>query len=92
MIMEVPHNYGNSWVFFVIVPIILFGFLACLWLIVRGAIGLFGETRLEGHDRRCAAPQSIPRGGTQEYGVLTHELLKRPRTFPPAIRGAPLRK
>jgi hypothetical protein len=91
MIVGIPHNYGNSWVFFVIVPVILCGFLACLWLIVRGAIGLLGQTQSEGHHRRCAAPQSIPTGGTQQYGVRPHELLKRARTLTPA-RGAPFGK
>jgi hypothetical protein len=45
MIGGVPHDYGNSWVFFVIVPIMLVGFVGCLWLIVKGATGLFGQPR-----------------------------------------------
>jgi len=76
-----PHNYGNSWIFYVIVPIIFFGIVAGLWLIVRGAIGLLGQARREGDDRRCASP-----------GVITHELPKRARTLTPAISGAPFRK
>ena len=36
------HQYGGDWLFYVIAPIILLGAVACLWWIVRGAIGVFG--------------------------------------------------
>jgi hypothetical protein len=42
MLILQPHQYGGTWVFYVIAPIMFFGLLACLWWIVRGAIGVFG--------------------------------------------------
>jgi hypothetical protein len=42
MLILQPHQYGGTWAFYVIAPIILLGFVACLWWIVRGAIGVFG--------------------------------------------------
>ena len=38
------HQYGGTWVFYVLVPLILCGVVASLWLIVRGAIGILGST------------------------------------------------
>jgi hypothetical protein len=40
------HQYGGTWVFYVIVPLMLCGVVASLWLIVKGAIGVFGRTPL----------------------------------------------
>ena len=62
------HNHGGTWIFYAIVPVIFFGVAAALWLIVRGAIGLFGQTGQEGHDRRCVGPPSTT-GGTQQHGL-----------------------
>jgi hypothetical protein len=42
MLVPESHQYGGAWVFYVIAPIILFGFVASLWWIVRGAIAVFG--------------------------------------------------
>ena len=42
MLIVESHQYGGNWVFYVIAPIILLGSIACLWWIVRGAIGVFG--------------------------------------------------
>jgi hypothetical protein len=36
------HQYGGTWLFYVIAPVILLGAVACLWWIVRGAIAVFG--------------------------------------------------
>jgi hypothetical protein len=33
-----PHQYGGTWAFYVIAPVILCGVVACLSWIVRGAI------------------------------------------------------
>jgi hypothetical protein len=38
------HQYGGTWAFYVIAPLILCGVVASLWLIVKGAIGVFGQT------------------------------------------------
>ena len=43
MLVPEIHQYGGSWIMYVIVPVILFGIVASLWLIVRGAIGVFGQ-------------------------------------------------
>jgi hypothetical protein len=65
MIPAIPHDYGNAWMFYVIVPVISFGIVAGLWLIVSGAVGLLGQTRGDGHDRQYAVPQLVPTRGTQ---------------------------
>src|SRR5215467_8104363 len=46
MPMFVPdvHQYGGTWVFYVVAPVVLCGVVACLWWIVKGAIGVFGRT------------------------------------------------
>jgi hypothetical protein len=44
MLLEVTHQYGGTWVVYVIAPIILCGVVACLSWIVKGAIGVFGQT------------------------------------------------
>ena len=43
MLVPEIHQYGGSWIMYVIVPVIFFGVVASLWLIVRGAIGVFGR-------------------------------------------------
>jgi hypothetical protein len=56
LVMEL-HHYGGTWVFYVIAPIILCGAVACLWWIVRGAIGVFGQTPQEDH--RMRRPEAV---------------------------------
>ena len=38
------HPYGGTWALYMIAPVILCGVVASLWLIVKGAIGVFGWT------------------------------------------------
>jgi hypothetical protein len=38
------HHIGGAWALYVIAPVILCGVVASLWLIVKGAIGVFGQT------------------------------------------------
>jgi hypothetical protein len=45
MLGMVSHHYGGTWVFYVITPVILFGAIACLWWIIRGATAVFGPGR-----------------------------------------------
>jgi hypothetical protein len=44
MLAEIAPQNGGAWVFYVIAPVILCGVVTCLWWIVKGAIGLFGQT------------------------------------------------
>ena len=44
MLLEATHQYGGTWVVYVLAPVILFGVVAGLWWIVKGAIGVFGQT------------------------------------------------
>jgi hypothetical protein len=37
MLIVESHQYGGTWVFYVIAPVILFGIVACLWWIVKGS-------------------------------------------------------
>ena len=37
-------HHGGTWVLYVIAPLILCGVVAGFWLIVKGAIGVFGRT------------------------------------------------
>jgi len=46
MLLEATHQYGGTWVFYVLAPVILCGVVASFWLIVKGAIGVFGPTPL----------------------------------------------
>jgi hypothetical protein len=41
MLLAVPHSYGDNWVFYVIAPLIFAGIMAGLWMIIKGASGLF---------------------------------------------------
>ena len=43
MLIVEPYQYGGTWAFYVIAPLILCGVVASLWLIVKGAIGVFGQ-------------------------------------------------
>jgi hypothetical protein len=48
MLVPEAHQYGGTWgtwAFYLIAPVILCGVVASLWLIVKGAIGVFGQTR-----------------------------------------------
>lgn len=38
-----PHQYGGTWVLYAIMPLILCCLVASFWLIVKGAIGVFGR-------------------------------------------------
>ena len=44
MLVPEVHQYGGTWAFYVIAPLILCGIVASLWLIIKGAIGIFGKT------------------------------------------------
>ena len=44
MLVPEVHQYGGTWVLYVLAPVILCGIVASLWLIVKGAIGVFGQT------------------------------------------------
>jgi hypothetical protein len=44
MLMVEAHQYGGTWVFYVIAPVILCGVVGCLWWIIRGAKAVFGQT------------------------------------------------
>ena len=45
MLVPEAHPYGGgTWAFYVIAPLILCGVVASFWLIVKGAIGVFGPT------------------------------------------------
>jgi hypothetical protein len=46
------HKPGGNWAFYVIVPMMFSGTLASLWLIVKGAMGLFGHTGAKAPRRR----------------------------------------
>jgi hypothetical protein len=51
------HQYGGTWVLYVIAPTILFGVIACLRWIVKGAIGVFGQKARQGH--RVLHPEDV---------------------------------
>ena len=42
MLVPEVHPYGGTWLFYVIAPVVLCGFVTSLWWIVKGAIGVFG--------------------------------------------------
>ena len=45
MLVPEAHPYGGgTWAFYVIAPLILCGVVASLWWIVKGAIGVLGQT------------------------------------------------
>jgi hypothetical protein len=46
LVPEAHQYYEGTWAFFVIAPLILCGVVASLWLIVKGATGIFGQTRV----------------------------------------------
>jgi hypothetical protein len=63
MLVSESNQYGGTWVFYVIAPIILLGSIACLWWIVKGATGVFGPGAAVGSQKasplkavRSAAP------------------------------------
>jgi hypothetical protein len=43
MLVVEAQQYGGTWLFYVIAPVILFGSLACLWWIIKGAFSVFGQ-------------------------------------------------
>ena len=72
MLVSESHQYGASWVFYVIAPIILCGAVACLWWIVRGAIGVFGPGAAIGSQK--ASPLKAMRAAAsfhQAAGIST---------------------
>jgi hypothetical protein len=85
MVLGIPHDYGSTWVFYVIVPVILSGIVAGMWLMVRGAIGLLDRTRREGYDRRCVGPRLF---SARELNSIGHELRRRVRTLTPTVTRA----
>ena len=46
MLAREGHQYRGAWAwaFYVIAPLVLCGVVASLWFIVKGAIGVFGQT------------------------------------------------
>jgi hypothetical protein len=44
LVQEAHQCSGGTWAFYVIAPLILCGVVASLWLIVTGAMGVFGQT------------------------------------------------
>ena len=43
--MLIPEVHkGGTWIFYVIAPVILCGFVFSLWWIIKGALGVFGRT------------------------------------------------
>jgi hypothetical protein len=44
MLVPEAHQYGGTWLFYVIALVILCGVVASLWWIVKGAIGVFGQS------------------------------------------------
>lgn len=79
------HQHGVTWAFYVIAPLILCGVVASLWLIVRGAIGVFGQT---GSSERFSTIPS-PTGSSSRTAAAKrqHRILK--RGTPPGARAAP---
>ena len=58
MLVSEVHQTGGTWIFYVVAPVILCGVVASLWLIVKGAIGVFGRSprRLVIAHRRSRQP------------------------------------
>ena len=58
MLVSEVHQTGGTWIFYVVAPVILCGVVASLWLIVKGAIGVFGResTQLTIAHRRSRQP------------------------------------
>ena len=55
-----PHQHGGTWIFYVIVPVILGGAVACLWWVVR--------ERLLASDSIDTQDESLVRGGEMWLG------------------------
>jgi hypothetical protein len=44
MFPEITRQSGGTWAAYVIAPVIVCGVVASFWWIVKGAIGVFGQT------------------------------------------------
>src|SRR5215469_2334757 len=83
MLMADAHRYGGAWVFYLIAPVMLCGVLFCLWLIIRGALGVFGQT----------TPQEVSRTrreatrAAEEFVFIGEADAKRRLTYGPGISG-----
>ena len=69
------HQHGGTWVFYVIAPVILCGVVACLWWIVKGAIGVFGQTPRG----QAAAKRRHQKRPSRRDPLLALQLSQRPR-------------
>jgi hypothetical protein len=83
MLMADAHRYGGAWVFYVIAPVMLCGVLACLWLIIRGALGIFGQTPQE--VRRT--PRREATRPAEEFVFLGEAEARRRQAYAPGISG-----
>ena len=70
MLIVESHQYGGTWVFYVIAPIILFGSVVCLWWIVKGAIGVFGPGAAVGSQKASPLKAVRPPDGTALASLL----------------------
>ena len=70
MLVSESHQYGGTWVFYVIAPIILLGSIACLWWIVKGAIGVFGPGAAVGSQKASPLKAVPPPDGTALASLL----------------------
>ena len=87
MLVTEAHQYsGGTWAFYLITPLILCGVVASLWLIVTGAIGVFGQTP------RGERLSTIP--STTGSSSRTAAAKRRDHTLKggtPPVEGGPLR-
>ena len=79
MLVPEVHQYGGTWVLYVLAPVILCGIVASLWLIVKGAIGVFGQT---GRGERLSTIPSTTGSSSRTAAVK--------RRYPVSKGGTPL--
>jgi hypothetical protein len=77
------HHIGGTWALYVIAPLLLCGVVASLWLIVRGLIGVLGETP---RDERLSTIPSTTRLSARIAAARHLTLTGRP---PPGAGVAP---
>jgi hypothetical protein len=70
MLIVESHQYGGTWVFYVIAPIILFGSVLCVWWIVKGAMGVFGPGAAVGSQKASLLKAVRPPDGTALASLL----------------------
>ena len=75
MLPEIARQHGGTWVVYVIAPVVLCGVVACLWWIVKGAIGLFGQTPRG----QAAAKRRHQKRPSRRDPLLALQLPQRPR-------------